>query len=250
MKIMILIIIVISVLKLQLFSNELKIMTEEFPPYNFTKNDSLMGSSSEIMHSILKQLYNESLFESIQVLPWSRAYKLLEVDPNSILFSVTRTAKRENLFKWVGPISKSRNVLLALKDSKINIATPEDLFKYKIGAMTDDAAGQLLTDKFFVPHSSIDFNPKLQTNLLKLKHGRIDLFAYDENVTRWAITKNNMDPNDYETVFVLEEGFHYIAFNPSFPDSIINLFQSTLDTLKSNGQYNKIMIKYNIQIEN
>lgn len=52
---------------------------------------------------------------------------------DAVLFSTTRTEHREDLFKWVGPISDIKAVVLARVDSGIVIKEPIDMAKYRIG---------------------------------------------------------------------------------------------------------------------
>ena len=59
---------------------------------------------------------------------------------NTVLFTTARSPEREQLFKWAGPIVSGRFVLLAKVDKNINITAPEDLKKYRIGAIKDDNA--------------------------------------------------------------------------------------------------------------
>jgi polar amino acid transport system substrate-binding protein len=41
--------------------------------------------------------------DNIKVVPWAREYLMLQTQANIALFSTTRIAERESLFKWVGP---------------------------------------------------------------------------------------------------------------------------------------------------
>ena len=44
---------------------------------------------------------------------------MTQVTDNTALFSMTRTAKRENLFKWVGPLAEKRFAIYAKKGTNI-----------------------------------------------------------------------------------------------------------------------------------
>ena len=140
---------------------------------------------------------------------------------NTVLFAVTRTPEREHMFKWVGPISIARNVLIAKKDKNIKINSADDVKNYKIGVVQDDAGEQLAETKLGVQKEHLDITSAGNLNIRKLNAGRIDLFAYDENVAKWLITKEGFKAKDFETVYMIEEGFHYVAFHKDIPDSLI-----------------------------
>ena len=77
------------------------IMSEELSPFNHTEDGKVTGFSSEIVLEICERVGHA---KTIQVMPWARAYKSILNEDNKVLFSTTRTANREDLFKWVGPI--------------------------------------------------------------------------------------------------------------------------------------------------
>lgn len=47
-----------------------------------------------------------------------RAYQIALEDENIVLFGTTQTEARRTIFKWVGPLSQKRDVLVARKDAK------------------------------------------------------------------------------------------------------------------------------------
>lgn len=64
------------------------IVTEELPPYNFTDQGTLTGLSTEVVQAVLHQLDLNARF---QVMPWARAYELAQSAPNVLIYSITRT---------------------------------------------------------------------------------------------------------------------------------------------------------------
>ena len=81
-------------------------------------------------------------------------------------------------------------------------------------------------------------------NIRKLNHGRIDLWAYDENVAMWELKANGFDPADYESVHVLGQKNQYFAFHIGTSESVIQKLQAALDRLKADGEYAKILDRY------
>ena len=99
-------------------AQELTIITEEYPPINFLEEGIITGSSAEVVREILRRL---NLPDNITILPWVRGYNLLKTRPNIVLFSTTRTKKRESLFHWVGPLLTARTGFYIKKGSAIRI---------------------------------------------------------------------------------------------------------------------------------
>ncbi len=58
----------------QVSAESFSIMTEEYPPFNYTEDGKLTGLSSEVMAELIKRIGHPN---NIKVLPWARAYNLV-----------------------------------------------------------------------------------------------------------------------------------------------------------------------------
>ena len=127
---------------LSLLSKELTVLTENLPNMNYLKNGELVGLSVDIVKEIQKRVRSHS---EIRVLPWARAYGLALKEENVVLFSITHTKARKDLFKWICPLITKRDILVGLKDSALVINNLEDAKNVKrIGTIRDDSKEQLL----------------------------------------------------------------------------------------------------------
>ncbi len=115
--------------------NSLKLITEEFPPLNFSNNGKIEGISVDILSLILKKLNSRLTTRDIKILPWDLGYKILKTDKNTVLFTTSKTKERENKFKWAGPFILEKKVLLSKKRSLIKIKSLNELKDYKIGVV-------------------------------------------------------------------------------------------------------------------
>jgi polar amino acid transport system substrate-binding protein len=223
--------------------DDLVIMTEQYPPYNFEENGKPMGISVDTMVLILEKAGSKLKREDIKILPWARGYKNALTKPNTCLFSTTRTEEREHLFKWVGPVGITKIAVIAKKSRKIKIMATEDLNNYRIGVINEDIAAQTL-ELLGIRKKQLDKVAHTKQNIKKLIADRIDLWGYGENVAKWELKANGFDPSDYETVYVLKTKELYFAFHKSTSDELINRLQAILDQIKSEGEYKKILDSY------
>jgi polar amino acid transport system substrate-binding protein len=226
--------------------NKLRIYTENYPPYNMETNGQLKGMSVDVLNAMLKQMKSTLSIKKVKLTPWARGYKIVLKKQNTMLFSTTRTKQREKLFKWVGPIVATKIGIIAPKSNKIKIDNINDLNKYKIGAVLNDIGEQLLIeqgiDKSHI--QSISGKNPIVLNFQKMGKGRIDMFAYEVNVAMYGARSYQIDQQDFEVVHILKKAQLYFAFNKNTDDSIIQTYQKALDTIKSNGIYDKIIKKY------
>ncbi|MFT5700055.1 MAG: polar amino acid transport system substrate-binding protein [Desulforhopalus sp.] len=217
---------------------DFKIMTEEFPPFNYTDGGKTTGLATDVMMGITKKIGHNS---DIEVLPWSRAYALIQKDEGLVLYSMTRTEAREDLFKWVGPVAANKWVLFAKKGSGVSISSLDDAKKVKkIGAYKDDAAESFLKAEGF---TNIDSVLKDEQNVPKLMAGRIDLWIVGELQGIHKAKAKGVSA-DLEKVFDVKDTQLYIAFSKNTSDEDIAKWQKALDEMKADGSYDAILKNY------
>ncbi len=217
---------------------DFKIMTEDYPPFNYTDNGKLTGLSTDVMMELGKRINHPTDFE---LLPWARAYQLIQKKDGQILFSMTRTEAREKLFKWVGPLASNNWVFFAKKGSGITVSSLDDAKQVKkIGAYKDDAAELFLKNEGF---TNLDSVLKDTQNVPKLMAGRIDLWIVGE-LQGIHKAKAQGVHEDLEKVMDVKATQLYIAFSKNTSDEDIAKWQKALDDMKADGSYDTILKKY------
>ena len=127
-------------------AQELTLLTENYPPYNFQENRRITGFTAEIVREICHRL---NIPDNINLFPWNRAYHMVQSLDNHLLFSVYRTDEREDLFKWVGPILGVDQCLWAFKDKHIKINTIEDAKNFSVVTQQNSNVHLFLVEQKF-----------------------------------------------------------------------------------------------------
>ncbi|WCP69804.1 ABC transporter substrate-binding protein [Vibrio tubiashii] len=227
---------------------EVSFYTEAYPPANFLKDDQITGYAVEILMEA-SALVEEPVTQSQMTLqPWARSYRTVLTHENSILFSTTRSEHREKLFQWVGPIVDIKVVVLARKDSNIQIDNPLDMAKYRIGVIRDDIGEQSLLE-LGIPRDSMQEASYVTVLAEQLMKKRIDLLVYADRAAYWWSRQAGVDPSIFEAVYVVKEGDLYFAVNRNTDKAIVNKLQKGLDMLKKkdasgHSRYQAILDKY------
>lgn len=100
-------------------SLKIKIYTTDFPPYNYIdRSGDLVGITTDTVKAVLREVNVEGEFIHK---PWSRIYVEAQKEPNTLIYSITKTKEREDLFKWVAIIAPSTYRIWAMKDRNIII---------------------------------------------------------------------------------------------------------------------------------
>lgn len=223
--------------------DDILFITEQYPPYNYEADNNLQGIVVDTLVVMLERVGARQTREDIKLLPWARGYKRVLSEPDTCLFSTTRTKEREDLFEWIGPVAPETVGLIARKETGIQIDSVEDIKKYKVGTIRDDIAELYLVDAGI---SVDDMERVAETvlNIRKMNRGRIDLWAYDQSVAMWELKTNGFDPSDYESVYELGRKNQYLACHKATSESVIQELQGAIDTLKADGTYGQILDRY------
>lgn len=227
----------------------LVIMTEQSPPYNFKENGKIQGISVDLLEAIFKKMEVRLTRNDMRMTTWMEEYQRTLDERNTILFSMMRTPERERHFHWVGPIVPVRIGLFCPRDKQVRINTPEDLKKVKIGVIAADVGEQLVLEAGIEKEALIQ-SDSAEALVRFLGSGTIDCWAYEETAGRWFIGQNSESPGDIEMAHVLREGELYYAFHGRFVSSVVGHFQAALDAIKQEkgpdgtSEYEKILNRY------
>jgi polar amino acid transport system substrate-binding protein len=227
-----------------LFSAELTILTENLPPLNYLKENVLVGPSVEIVKEIQRKVGSH---EQIKVYPWARAYKMALEEENVVLFSMTYTKDRYDKFKWIGPLARKRDILVAKKGSGMKIGSLEDAKKVgRIGTLRDDNREIFLKSYGF---TNLDPVSDEQQNARKLVLGRIDLWAYKKPGLKTVCELAEVDPNEVEEVYNLREVDLMIAFSKKTSDATVKMWKNAFNEMVADGTIMQIRRKWNAKLE-
>lgn len=219
-----------------LLAEPFKIMTEDWPPYNYQINDQIKGISVAITRAVQQKINNH---DPIVLYSWNRAYYSILHKKHHILFSMVRLKEREKNFKWVGPISRSIGSFFEHKDRPTGIKNLEDAKKVKIieaGAPSNAVYIYLTSLGFGNLAGSYDTD-----NVASLVHQRVSLAALNPFTVAWDLKRNGYPMNTLkDTQIVFYDKPLFLAFSAETDDIIIHQWQQALDELRASGQFKKI----------
>lgn len=227
-------------------ATDIRIVTEELPPYNMTQGGRLTGMSTEVVQAVLKEI---GLQASIQSMPWARAYDIALNSENVLIYSITRTAQREKLFKWVGVIAPMHWYLYSTPGSNIQLKNLNDARKYQIATVKEDAGEQYLVTKGFTVGKNLQSNNKYAYNYEKFKLGRVDLWISIELNALYLIRQAGDDPARMVVRTLSlpdlggDDGLN-MAFSLKTPDAVVARFRKGLESIRTNGTYDAIAKKW------
>jgi len=240
----------VTLLSSSLFAEKLTLYTEEFPPFNYSEKGKIVGVSTEIVEAVMKRAGME---HSIKSLPWARTYKMSQAKTNSFIYSISRRAKREELFQWVGIITPATQSIFALSNrADVRINALEDLNKYKVGTTVEDSREAYLASKGFdvEKFQRVAGDSAYVLNYKKLKKKRIDVMPMPDAVMSHISKQQGDNPSSVlKKVFPLKEisqGGYYLAASLSTPEVTVEKVRVALESFKKTNEYKMILKKWGL----
>lgn len=215
-------------------------ITEDYPPYSYEEGGELKGVNIEILEAIFNEIDSKKSIKDVSLQTWAIGYEKALNEPNSVLFGMSRTSARENLFKWVGPLAPSSVVLFAKKSSKLDIKSAKDFKDLRIVVIKDDVGEQLVREAGAL-NKNIIVAPSNTAAAQMLHRGLADMWAYGDLVGFWLIDDLGYDRDEYEIVYELFKSYHYIAIQKDSSEEIVDILQNGLDRAKKSGVVQKIL---------
>ena len=218
------------------YAQTITLTTENYPPFNMEgEGSTIIGVSTEIVETLFKRA---GVDYTMELLPWQRAFTMALEEPNTAVFSTTRTAERESKFRWVGPIAENNWVFLAREHRNIELNNLEEAKAYRVGGYQGDAVALYLEDQGF----ELDLAPRDNLNALKIERDRLDLWATGHLLGPYQAKQ--LEVTGLEPVLTFRETIMSIAFNINTDPALIQKLNDELEVMRAEGVFEEIQAKY------
>ncbi len=180
------------------------VVTEHLPPYQISKDNNLIGGSVGIeIQKLIKAVLPES---TIEVMPWARAHQIALRRPNTIIFSLVRTPKREDKFIWIGKVAQVRTELITLKSSELQpVEILSDLKNTRIGVKRQDAVATFLNEQGFEYGKELVEIVYTMSTMRMLEKGRIETVPSNQRIIDFYCESAGCTNSDFKTLYVFKE---------------------------------------------
>jgi polar amino acid transport system substrate-binding protein len=210
-------------------SQSLVLTTEHYPPFNIVdaKTGAISGISTE---KVLELMRRSGEKYTLNAYPWARSFQMASNDPNACIFSISRTAEREPLFKWVGTLAKSNWVIFARSDDRRQQRSLADVRPFVLGTYRNDAIDKFLSSAGFKTDlaNSDNLNPE------KLLRGRFDFWATEEGHGKSILKAQNLSEK-IVPLFQFHQSIMYLACNKSMAQGRVDKLMRVLQEMEDDG---------------
>ena len=212
----------------------LSVYTEEWPPISYSDNTRPAGMAVEVVREMLQRA---GLVVEIEIIPWSRAYKLAIETPNVVVFAVGRTPQREELMTLIGPILSVRTELYQRRGDRWKGKSADELRSALLGTYRAAFFETLARANGFLKFSLANTPDRSARMLLA---GRIDLWV-DSNISAPSVVQvAGGSPSDIEPVLTLDVTDMMVGISRGTPLRTVRALEDALHAMKADGSYQRI----------
>lgn len=217
----------------------LKIASDAFySPMEYLENDKIVGFSADLANALGKEMNRKVEFQNVG---WDDIFDSLYAKKyDLIISSVTITPEREKTMLFSNPYYTSSQAILSNKDKSISSA--KDLSGKTVAVQDGTTAHDILSNN--IAGVNLKTYDSGDEALTAFKNNEVEAIVIDSPVI-YDYAKKSNNANYVvitdETVFGKED-FGIVANKGS--EALIAEINNALQTIKQNGEYNKIYDKY------
>ena len=209
----------------------------EFPPFEYIENGEIKGFDIDLIKEIGKILNKEIVLKNIQfdgLIPALQTGKL-----DVIIAGMTVTAEREKNINFSNPYYTSKQLLIVNKNS--TLSTLESLKGHKVGVVLG-CTGDVIATEMGNSITLYRYNTTSES-IMALNANKIDAVILDSEPAK-NFVKNNSNLKYIDNELAKED--YAIAVGKQNLTLVKNI-NAALETLKSNGTFEKLNKKYFIE---
>jgi len=220
-------------------ANNLSATQGSWPPYVFTDGQS--GLSFDIVKAAFQ---SQGYDIDLTVKPWLRSLKEVKLGSQDILVAAWWSRDRLQTLSFSTPYLMVELQLITLKDASFDYENLSSLEGKKIGFIRNYAYGE---EYYASAHFERVYSSDLLTNIKKLKAKRVDVIFADKRATKFLMKREGINIEDFhfiESSSVIKP--IHMAVSVHHPDRhmIMLNFLKGIHTIKTNGTYDEILLKY------
>ncbi|MCP4021239.1 MAG: ABC transporter substrate-binding protein [Desulfobacteraceae bacterium] len=226
----------------------IKWITEIYPPSNFNdKQGVLRGYTVDILLGMWEKVGLKKGRENIDVVPWARGLAMLENDKSVCLFGMGITEERKKKYHFVGRTPGNIQALIAKKEKKFKFNSIEnvnqEIKKRRIGVVRGDIGTDTFLNSGGKPELLI-FVVEGSQLVKMLDDDRLDLIAFADTPTFKNMKKIGISPAKYEIVLPMLTSYWGYSFNKNVNPEILEKLQKAYDELFEQGTVMRIRNAY------
>lgn len=210
--------------------------TAVLPPFTLGNDLELPG----VAHELVEEMSTRTGIDiQIEYLPWARAQTTVQETPNTILFSATRSAAREDLYSWITLMAEPREVFVST--SRVINSLEEANDAGSIVVLDNTPRHGRLTEAGL---TNIETAREAQLAARMLNGGRVEAWYTFDHRAAFVFKSEGFDPTTLVFGEAQRSPKNWMAAHPDFDPSIAAQLDAAMAEIRADGTYDAILKRY------
>jgi polar amino acid transport system substrate-binding protein len=223
-----------------------RLVTLEYPPYEYTENGVVKGVAVDIVKETFKLMGHDA---KIEIWPWSRSLEMLKNGDADGIFTFFKTSEREKYTYFSQEIMPPQKITLWTRKGSDIVFNGDlaSLKKYRIGVVRKTSYGEKFDTAVKNGSVKVIESYTIEECIKQLANNRIDIWVSNHRGAVYELKKQGKSGELREIPQHIQETPTYVGFSRKLKlENLKNEFDSALIKLKKSGKYDKIIREYSI----
>ena len=214
---------------------DLNLLTDNHPPLHFQQGGELVGFGVDVVQALAQRTGDRI---HLQQLPFLRALHIAASEPDTAVFTVLRTAERDDLYQWVGPLLDVETALYSADSSRQPVRSLLEAGSHGAIAVPRKWLAYNYLQKQGLDNLYGVETPEQMMRLARL--GRADYVVADTLSVAALAREEGLPPGQLHYQIPLMQQGSYIAFSRQTDAREVARWQLALDQMRQDGSLERL----------
>lgn len=228
-------------------ANKLHFVAEDLPTFHFR---DAQGQPAGALVELVNELAKTAKVDyEIELVPFARAYRLLEHDPNVLMFSLLKSPNRERSFRWLGETYHNSAFLVGLKERNLSITSLSQAKSLTVGTIRGYYSETFLRNAGFKENENLTLSVKYDQLWHMLFQGHIDLVLTNNIALKRELKQSGLSIDKVTQYLELGDfpSKLYLVGNLTIDAEKALALSSALEQVKRDGRYQAILKRWGLK---
>ncbi|MBV7574465.1 transporter substrate-binding domain-containing protein [Pseudomonas sp. PDM32] len=217
------------------YAADLNLLTDNHPPLHFQQGGEMVGFDVDVVRALTERTGDRA---NVQQLPLLRALHIARSEPATGVFTVLRTAERDGLYQWVGPLLDVETALYSADSTRQPVHS----------LLEAGSHGSIVVPRKWLAYNYLQkqglnnlYGVETPEQMMRLARlGRADYVVADTLSIATLAREEGLPPSQLHYQIPLMQQGSYIAFSLQTDARDVARWQEALDQMRKDGSLERL----------
>lgn len=219
----------------------LKVYAGITPGLQYYENETVTGPAFALVDRLMAA---SGLPYEIHLTNWAQAHRQFNLDPNSLVFSISRTSSRETKYQWLVNLAKlNLGIAQAKNRAAISVSNFNELKQHKLAVVRSTSTHETLLNHGFIENRDFTTVATSKKLVKMAETGMVDFVYYESTLTPIILSMLGYESDFLRPlpIEVPDNTSIYLAAHPEFDSKFADQIKDTHEQLTRVKSYQQLL---------